>query len=153
MEPVRLQPRIRDCVQSSLLLHLCAAELGRSILRHQQRYSLPQRHTLQNPDGTPALGIALPLGDAGRPHLLVLPQLPAGQNDPDALRTRLHTGYLTVPPPQPPVLAVLDPARGARCSHKAGEVAGREHAGEDTGGGLKFRDGTSAPNKSARRGY
>lgn len=123
----RLQPRVRVRVQSSLLLHLRAAELERLILRYEPRHGLLQRHTLQNPGGTPPLSVALSLSHTGRTHLLVLPQLPAGQHDPDAPDVWLHAGDLTISPPQPPVLAVLHPALRLKDSLEDGEVAGRKH--------------------------
>lgn len=141
----RLQPGVRDRVQSSLLLHLRAAELGRSILRHQSRHSLFQRHTLQNPGGTPPLGIAFPLGDAGSPDLLVFPQLPAREANPNALGICLYGGDLPAVPPQPPALTILHPSRRARCGHEAGEVAGRKH-------GRRIRAGVSN-SATARQGH
>jgi hypothetical protein len=62
-----------DRVQSSLLLDLGAGELaGWFVVGDQSRHSLLQRHTLQNPDGTPSLGIALPPGRRWQPEPLCL---------------------------------------------------------------------------------
>ena len=86
--------------------------------------------------GAPALRVARTLPHAGRPDLLVLPQLPAGQDDTDAMGTWLHANDLTISPPQAPVVAVLHPASRLRGGLEAGEVAGGEH-------GRRIRAGVS----------
>lgn len=115
-------------------------------------HSLLHRHPFQYPDGTPPFGVTLALLDAARSNFLVLPELSAGQDDPDASGTRLHAGDLTVPPPQTPVVTVLHPASRPGRNHESGIGAGWEHAGQDTPGRLTHCDEASAGRGSGAPG-
>jgi hypothetical protein len=87
------------------------------------------------PDRTPALGIALALGETGRPFVLGLPHLPG---------IELHThptvlGWgnlvdLPTAPPQHPVVTQLDPGSGNGGGAEALVAVHGKHARKDTTG-------------------